>query len=86
MKSTSIIYTLLSLSAVNARPMSVATLMRREVPQEHSHEPFLTTVRASLNANNPAGIKDPVFGLLGNAVGWTCSDFYYHTDISLTPH
>ena len=39
----------------------------REVPQEHSHEQFLTTVRASLDVNNPAGIVDPVFGLLGNA-------------------
>ncbi|EIW70269.1 hypothetical protein TREMEDRAFT_29844, partial [Tremella mesenterica DSM 1558] len=34
---------------------------------EHSHEQFLTTVRASLNVNNPLGIKDVVFGLLGNA-------------------
>lgn len=34
---------------------------------EHSHEPFLTSVRASLALNNPAGIQDPVFGLLGNA-------------------
>lgn len=34
---------------------------------EHSHEPFLTSVRASLNSNNPAKIVDPVFGLLGNA-------------------
>ncbi|KAF8176984.1 hypothetical protein BJ912DRAFT_691910 [Pholiota molesta] len=41
--------------------------IRREVPQEHSHEQFLTTVRASLNLNNPDGIQDPVFGLLGNA-------------------
>lgn len=34
---------------------------------EHSHESFLTSVRASLNLNNPDGIVDPVFGLLGNA-------------------
>ncbi|KAG9245794.1 hypothetical protein BJ878DRAFT_333317 [Calycina marina] len=40
---------------------------RREVPQEHSHEKFLTSVRASLALNNPAGIADPVFGLLGDA-------------------
>jgi hypothetical protein len=33
----------------------------------YSHEQFLTSVRASLNKNNPAGIVDPVFGLLGNA-------------------
>ncbi|KXN88228.1 hypothetical protein AN958_07687 [Leucoagaricus sp. SymC.cos] len=41
--------------------------IRREVPQEHSHEKFLTTVRTSLNLNNPDQIKDPVFALLGNA-------------------
>ncbi|KAG8953883.1 hypothetical protein FRC04_001513 [Tulasnella sp. 424] len=40
---------------------------KREVPQEHSHEKFLTSVRASLAKNNPDGIVDPVFGLLGNA-------------------
>ncbi len=34
---------------------------------EHSHEKFLTSVRASLNLNNPDKIADPVFGLLGNA-------------------
>ncbi|KJA21216.1 hypothetical protein HYPSUDRAFT_67958 [Hypholoma sublateritium FD-334 SS-4] len=44
-----------------------APIQRREVPQEHSHEQFLTTVRASLNLNNPNAIQDPVFGLLGNA-------------------
>ena len=34
---------------------------------EHSHEPVLTSVRASLNLNNPNQILDPVFGLLGDA-------------------
>ena len=43
------------------------TLQAREVPQEHSHEQFLTSVRGSLNKNNPDAIQDPVFGLLGNA-------------------
>jgi hypothetical protein len=42
-------------------------LQGREVPQEHSHEKFLTSVRTSLNINNPDGIVDPIFGLLGNA-------------------
>ncbi|GJJ14820.1 hypothetical protein Clacol_009088 [Clathrus columnatus] len=42
-------------------------IIRREVPQEHSHEQFLTTVKTFLDMNNPAGIVDPVFGLLGNA-------------------
>ncbi|GLB38483.1 hypothetical protein LshimejAT787_0503480 [Lyophyllum shimeji] len=41
--------------------------VRREVPQEHSHEQFLTSLRKSLNLNNPDQIADPVFGLLGNA-------------------
>ncbi|OBT68592.1 hypothetical protein VE03_01747 [Pseudogymnoascus sp. 23342-1-I1] len=39
----------------------------REVPQEHSHNKFLDSVRTSLNLNNPDEIQDPVFGLLGNA-------------------
>ncbi|KAF7320791.1 hypothetical protein HMN09_00165500 [Mycena chlorophos] len=39
----------------------------REVPQEHSHQSILTSVTASLAKNNPAGILDPVFGLLGDA-------------------
>ncbi|EIN12771.1 hypothetical protein PUNSTDRAFT_60050, partial [Punctularia strigosozonata HHB-11173 SS5] len=46
---------------------SFALPIRREVPQEHSHEPILTSVRTSLNLNNPDQIQDPVFGLLGNA-------------------
>lgn len=57
-------YMILFLAAVaTARPLE-----RREVPQEHSHEQFLTTVRASLAVNNPAKIQDPVFALLGNTV------------------
>jgi hypothetical protein len=48
------------------RPRWNVQLGRREVPQEHSHEKFLTTVGASLNLNNPDGIADAVFGLLGN--------------------
>jgi len=49
-------------SACTAIPLS-----KRRVPQEHSHEQFLTTVRTNLNLNNPDQIQDPVFGLLGNA-------------------
>jgi len=47
--------------------LTQALPVRREVPQEHSHEPFLTSTRAALNLNNPDGIQDPVFALLGNA-------------------
>jgi len=54
----------LSLSSALAAPLSVE---KREVPQEHSHEQFLTAVGASLDLNNPDEIVDPVFGLLGNA-------------------
>ncbi|KAJ7168024.1 hypothetical protein C8R46DRAFT_1163247 [Mycena filopes] len=46
---------------------SLALPIRREVPQEHSHQAILTSVSASLNKNNPDGIVDAVFGLLGNA-------------------
>jgi len=55
-----------------ARPMfSRRDILRREVPQEHSHEQFLTTVGTSLAANNPDNIQDSVFGLLGNAAAIT---------------
>ena len=50
-----------------AAPASHWSLNRREVPQEHSHNIFLSSVRTSLVKNNPDNIKDPVFGLLGNA-------------------
>jgi hypothetical protein len=68
MKTTSIL-SFVALSALaSARPLSRTKLIRREVPQEHSHEQYLTTVRNSLNLDNPDGISDPVFGLLGNQV------------------
>lgn len=45
---------------------AVPTLLRREVPQEHSHQQFLTSVQTSLLKNNPLDFVDAVFGLLGN--------------------
>ena len=51
--------------------LAVAAPIRREVPQEHSHEAILRAVRTSLNLNNPAGITDPVFSLLGDAAAKT---------------
>lgn len=56
----------------NAAPVSKANarvqfLHVREVPQEHSHNTFIDSVRISLATNNPDNIQDPVFGLLGNA-------------------
>ena len=68
MKTNNIIQFFALLTAVSARPTPSNRVNRREVPQEHSHEQFITTVRASLALNNPAGIEDPVFGLLGDAV------------------
>jgi hypothetical protein len=73
MKHEPITILLASLGLASAIPVTrsgyrPARMLRgREVPQEHSHEQFLTTVRASLNLNNPANIEDPVFGLLGDA-------------------
>lgn len=40
---------------------------KREVPQEHSHEAILRALKPVLDLNNPDGILDPVFGLLGAA-------------------
>ncbi|RMZ85714.1 hypothetical protein DV737_g399, partial [Chaetothyriales sp. CBS 132003] len=51
-----------SASALVHQPLEV-----REVPQEHSHNRFLDLVRTSLAIDNPQGITDPVFGLLGDA-------------------
>ena len=54
--------------AKNALAFSIPrAMMRREVPQEHSHNRFLDGVRVNLNLNNPNEIQDPVFGLLGDA-------------------
>ena len=72
----------LTLSA-SARPISPdqqvsERLIKREVPQEHSHEQFLTyfllrheshcyrTTDIFLKVDNPFEIEDVVFGLLGN--------------------
>lgn len=46
---------------------SQALPIRREVPQEHSHQATLAAVTKLLQLNNPDKIVDPVFGLLGNA-------------------
>lgn len=57
-----------SLGAQTEKRATHRTFGKREAPQEKSHQKILTEVGASLNLNNPAGIKDPVFGLLGAAV------------------
>ena len=60
---------LLSYTSSLAAPINFRSLDLREVPQEHSHNIFLSSVRTSLTKNNPDNIEDPVFGLLGNAAG-----------------
>ncbi|OHE94897.1 hypothetical protein CORC01_09816 [Colletotrichum orchidophilum] len=60
--------TLLGLVAASPyhRHHNVRRVTKREVPQEHSHEIFLNITREFLNKENPKGISDPVFGLLGD--------------------
>ena len=61
-----ILVAILAYGAINeAAPLR--SLRAREVPQEHSHNTFLDSVRTSLVSNNPDSIQNPVFGLLGNA-------------------
>ena len=66
----------LFIGLASARP--VGEIAKREVPQEHSHQQFLTyiiwpaqlilsVVDTFLFKNNPFGIVDSVFGLLGDA-------------------
>jgi hypothetical protein len=54
---------LMLIGAVAARPTT--TVVKREVPQEHSHENILIQVNAQLQKDNPDNISDAVFGLLG---------------------
>jgi hypothetical protein len=69
MKYSAFIAALAGLSAAN--PMrsvrSLHNIGKRQVPQENSHKFILIIVQEFLQLNNPLGIKDPVFGLLGNA-------------------
>lgn len=51
----------------NRHAVGASAKFRREVPQEHSHNKFLTGVRDALNLNNVDQVQDPVFALLGNA-------------------
>lgn len=45
-----------------------APILRREVPQEHSHENILILMRDAIaTGSNPQNLGDPVFGLLGDA-------------------
>ncbi|KAH5412450.1 hypothetical protein HBI32_127340 [Parastagonospora nodorum] len=53
------------IGAVAARPTTKA--VKREVPQEHSHENIIISVNNSLMKNNPDDIGDAIFALLGAA-------------------
>ncbi|ESK94955.1 hypothetical protein Moror_13960 [Moniliophthora roreri MCA 2997] len=63
LKTVLLTVTYLSLSVFSA-PLSK---LRREVPQEHSHEGFVRAVSKNVLLNNPDNLGDAVFGLLGNA-------------------
>jgi len=60
-------FKLIALCLAYLSTTSFSLPIKREVPQEHSHEPIITSVRTSLNLNNPDNIKDPIFALLGDA-------------------
>ncbi|KAJ4501440.1 hypothetical protein C8R41DRAFT_892569 [Lentinula lateritia] len=54
--------------AYTAATNIAAPILRREVPQEHSHENILILMRDAIaTGSNPQNLGDPVFGLLGDA-------------------
>ncbi|OAA66755.1 hypothetical protein SPI_01331 [Niveomyces insectorum RCEF 264] len=66
MKTTSAVLALVGAATARDIPLYRAVL-KREVPQEHSHQNILDIVNPILQQNNPLDIQDAVFGLLGNA-------------------
>lgn len=66
MKYSATILALAGLAA--AREISLyGAVVKREVPQEHSHQAILDITNKNLQLNNPQNIQDAVFSLLGNA-------------------
>lgn len=66
MKISLVSISLVSIAA--AREVSLyGAMVRREVPQEHSHQAIVATTQTNLQLNNPLKIQDAVFALLGNA-------------------
>lgn len=66
MKYGTSILALASLAA--AREVSLYNaVVKREVPQEHSHQAIVATTQTNLQLDNPLQIQDAVFALLGNA-------------------
>ncbi|KAF5389309.1 hypothetical protein D9757_003448 [Collybiopsis confluens] len=56
------------LALAYAAALNAAPILRREVPQEHSHEAILILMREAIaTGSNPQNLGDPVFGLLGDA-------------------
>lgn len=65
MKYSSTILGLAGLTA--AREVSLYnSVLKREVPQEHSHRDIVATTQTNLQLDNPLKITDAVFALLGN--------------------
>lgn len=61
--------TLLTLAGLTAaRDVTIYNpMVKREVPQEHSHQAILDITNTNLKLDNPLDIQDAVFALLGNA-------------------
>ena len=75
---------LASIQARVARSERSSRMLRREVPQEHSHNTFLNTTNTFLKMNNPDNIEDAVFGLLGNAAAAAGQGSITNTGIPLS--
>lgn len=58
---------LAGLASAREVPGYSGKMLKREVPQEHSHRPILNATNVALQLNNPLNIVDSVFALLGNA-------------------
>ncbi|KAK4144566.1 uncharacterized protein C8A04DRAFT_27754 [Dichotomopilus funicola] len=66
MKYETALITLAGLASAREISLYTRKVSKREVPQEHSHEPILRAVNTALQLNNPLEIQDTVFALLGN--------------------
>lgn len=66
MKYEAAILALAGLSTAREISLYNSKMAKREVPQEHSHEPIVVAVTTALKLNNPLAIQDGIFGLLGN--------------------
>lgn len=52
-------------------PLLLSSLVRRETPQELSHDRYIHTVQQMLDLNNTLNIQDPTYGLLVNSMAST---------------